>query len=629
MSTSKRLGVFAFRMASGGSFGTNATEWLFGDSEFSALSFMRTCAGLALSVSADIHAEIDLSDDEARLIRSDAERSTRLANLANIARNRGHAFDDYDALVFGTYGEPTDTGASFVLDKVKRETDPLFPVNVFDHVGEAVRVIPTMIFDDIAPHNMICHELGHIVGMRHAYWDIPGAQYPFGEYNSPYDAMGYSGVTAATFTIPVDGRSTIDAAAVLWQAGGPAFAQASVWRCLPDFPAAAPWVAVVESADTKTIHLQAANEGGGNRPTLAATKDAQGAWWTVEYRPRRNWDRGLTDLPRNGSVRAGLVIHKIGEVGNASVTGFPRAQEVQYVAVVPVRSVGDSDWENESIRVTLREHLHTGVLVELGPSIAKAPRVYFKVEDAGHGNERRTRGGAEYVPLTGRNCQGGEVALDLVSRSHAFEAEAQSLGFDAPVFQFLINGRALGPISKGDTATSGTVVIPKVAVEVPTGRFSSITEVRSVSVDFTREWNRLSFRFGAGDGQYTVRLGVKALEESDLAITAFFETVLSVTTATLELSGEAQGEFNRCLRRRVEFALERQIFERRGPTDAPGWGRPDRGWLIDALAQITTAARHSPVVADRARRRVLREAGLGGSEAAFWAKTVLDVIRRR
>src|SRR5262249_46681649 len=127
----------------------------------------------------------------------------------------------FDGLVFVVGGQTVDAG-----------TTP---------VAFGGRTRPVCLFDDLASHSFMAHELGHLLGLDHPFnTNLLNPTYKYGEYGEPTCIMSAQnfGGSPATFAIPDASRILISAATPFWTSAGPGVSMATLWRYAPDFPAA-------------------------------------------------------------------------------------------------------------------------------------------------------------------------------------------------------------------------------------------------------------------------------------------------------------------------------------------------------------------------------------------------------
>lgn len=576
MGITHKLGFFAFTVGPSVYSGQASANWLFSDAPSSLKSFVRDCASGDIDLTVEVHHIVATATQVPLLTDTTVSRELRLRYFADAARLAGHKLHGFTGLVFACFGGVTDTGKSAVYDKVP---------------GQPGRWIPACVFDELAPHNMVCHEVCHVLGFEHPFW-LADSQNPFGEYADPYCVMGFSAGTQATFPAPQDPASGINATAALWTAAGPALSPTTHWRFTPTFPQAAPWMRLLPAnpPDT-TLILRRAGTVPGNWPYLVAIPASGGGWWTLEYRAALDWDRGLDQAGPTVSSSPGIVIHRISTIGQGvNIAGFPRINAVQYEHTLPFPGIGDDDWANADFGVQVLEVVPNGLRVRVGKALA-APRSVRVDVDQIRGAEARGPAGTEWIPLTGPDCNGATWPVERVSAPVTVELAARTTGFEDPRFSFSINGVALGTTAPSTVTEGNTTSIPGLQVQVPTSRFSHATVTRTLAITWSKTGNRLTLNIPSGQGLVRLPVRVAALSLAGGPV-QIAELNVEAETASIELSADAQASLERCLRRLAQEAFQLYVEvdirpKKPGPIDGPDWSQLRGARLLAALMSVS------------------------------------------
>lgn len=595
MGIQRRVGFFGLLMPGKPSAYTAASAaWLFGNSPMSLKRFVEDCTGGEISLSVQTAALMPTTAQADAILKMPLGRVPRLAACAAVARANGWDLSQFDALAFGIWGGVCDTGAWAVWD------DPA------DAPG---RWIPAMLFDEDAMHNMICHELCHSLGLDHSFWLAANTGYVFGEYGDPTDVMSGSGGVPGAFTPTVDTASGIAATGKYWTCAGPGIGMATLWRYLPGFPAAQPWVRVLDPlAPPSSLFLERAGAAGSGRPWLAAMP-VPGGWWTFEYRPAVGWDHGLYSAAV-ASDSPGIVVHWIGDLGvQMPPIGYPKYQQVQYLATIPVPPLGDTDWDNGQIGVRYVQHTDDGVTVHIGRSTN--PDVSFAVSEPEYLAETRSTAGIERVAFGGENCLPGDVVTERISAYSRIIVTAQSSGFSDPRFRFRVKGMDVGSDAALGTLDQGSVKLPAVPVSVPASKFTSTVQARNISVVWYKNGNTLTLEFPTGDGRYAVPVQVLASEAGGGGATSQHQEDIEVRTQWINWPDSVLDKIRHCTRVLKRLYIEREL--RPGPPipiDGPDWSRFTALEVYGHLAALRDAQAADPRTASGIRQMVAEGYGL-------------------
>ena len=595
MGIQRRVGFFGLQMPGKTSaYSAASAAWLFGNAPMSLKRFVEDCTGGEISLAVQTAALTPTAAQADAILKMPLDRVPRLAACAAVARANGWDLSQFDALVFGIWGGVCDTGTEVVWD------DPP------DAPG---RWIPASLFDEDAMHNMICHELCHSLGLDHSFWLAANTGLVFGEYGDPTDVMAMSGNVPGQFTPPVDATSGIAATGKYWTFAGPGIGMATLWRYLPGFPAAQPWVHILDPlAPPSSLFLQRAGLAGSGRPWLAAIP-GPGGWWTFEYRPAVAWDRGFYSAAV-ASDSPGIIVHWIGDLGVVMPPpGYPKYQQVQYLATIPVPPLGDTDWDNGQVGVRYVQHTDDGVLVHIGLSIN--PQLNMIVSEPEYLAETRTPAGVERVAFGGENCLPGDVVTDRVSAISRIVLTAQSSGFNDPRFRFRVKGMDVGSDLALGTLEQGTVKLSAVAVNVPTSKFASAVQARNISVGWSKNGNMLTLEFPTGDGRYIVPVEVRASEAGGGGNTAQHQDDIEVMTQWINWPDSVLDKIRHCTRVLKRLYIEREL--RPGPPipiDGPDWSRFAALEIYGHLAALRDAHAAAPRSASGIRRIVAQGYGL-------------------
>lgn len=593
MAIQQRVGFFGLQMPGRPSaYTAPSAAWLFSDAPYSLKRYVEDCSGGEIALSVQTAALMPTAAQRDAILAA-TDRLPRLAACADVARANGWALGQFDALVFGVWGDLCDTGMRAVWD------DPP------DAPGRWIRAC---LFDEGAMHNMICHEVCHALGLDHPFWLAANTGFLFGEYGDPTDVMGSSQAVPGEFTPPVDATSGIAATGNYWTFAGPGIGMATLWRYLPGFPAAPPWVQVLDPlAPPSTLFLQRATAAGSGRPWLAAMP-APGGWWTFEYRPAVGWDRSL-DSTTVASEGPGIVVHQIGDLGVGMVLeGYPKLQQVQYLATIPVPPVGDLDWDNGQVGVRYVQHTADGVQLRIGRSTDRDIR--FLVSEPVHGETSRSLGGIERVAFAGENCLPGNVLTERVSASARITVQVQTTGFSDPRFQFQVKGTNVGSTAPAGTPELGTVPLVAVPVDVPSSKTTSTVQPRNITAAWSRNGNTLTLDFPSGHGHYVVPVRVRA-SEAGTGDWREEQVDVEVTTQWIKWPDEVFDKIRHCTRVLKRLYIERE--RRPGPPipiDGPDWSRFTAEDVYGHLVALRDAEAADPRTAEQLRRVVADGYGL-------------------
>lgn len=577
-------------------------------------AFWRESTAGLVRLDTEVFGYLAIEDSDLHAAMTAGKRSAQVQLALDAATAQGVALPDHDGVVLVIAGIATIDGGKTV-----------------GSLGG--RMLPVALFDQQGQHDFLAHEVGHVIGLEHPFRQS-FTRYVNGEYGDPtciMSAMTYGDLAPAPTRAltPVPGCG-VAATSNLWSAAGPGPSPATLWRHCGEYPAAPPWVQLlpVDPKPTPVTLCAPSSTRAGTRLAVIPTGAMAPApgYYTVEYRPAIGWDSVLSRQAGIGDTAgcAGLVVHRIVDIGTSAQYGFPRTQAVEYVDTIPIPVGGRVTWNNSTFVVRVAENAVTAdgaIAVELAeytPASVWARLTLEVVETA----VTRTPDQVVTVPMMGPSCTPTQYTTEIVDTSLTLRATGLAHGLTDPSFTYAVNGIELaGATSASSPARSGTLRV-QATVDVPTGYRQSERQVQWLEVRYTVT--------GAGAGAGGTLATVLELEPpTGLGLITFEVTI---TAADAEWSAEsgstvhvatrawqlpAQAEIDRasCLRP-IKDALEDATLEPGGFEIVEGvdWKDPTAQQLGRLLVGVRRLAEASPWQARELLERAADQLGVAAAD---------------
>lgn len=556
-----------------------------------------------------IHYE-DVSQDKDRHVAQAA---------CDVAREFGIDVTSYDGLLFFIGGFGVNGGQKDVV--------------VED------RVIPAAIFDDLQTFGFMAHEIGHVLGCDHAFRQTCQSDtYLHGEYGDPtciMSAMTFGGFGHVAPPLDIDPDADISSAAALWKHSGPGPAIATVWRYLAEFPQMPHWAKSlpVDPKPTTLDLYSTASGASGARLIVLPTGQTSPSYYTIEFRPAKAWDRGLRfthGVTHETTAAPGVVIHQITDIGKPSDgKSWPKLQCVDYVATVPVPSVGNQDWTCPvfGVRVLEVDHDEDWVRIQVASRLPKVHEAKLAV-DSKAGRSVRSPDGPVTLQWTGLKCAPGTFTADYVDRSQTIIVDVQATGFVEPSFSFTVNATPVPVISDLALDTKRGTIAVTAHVNRPTGWGTAVAGHENIKLSYSIGANRLVLNLPRGSGEVTLDVVGTATENApeQAAVTASAATSASITTRSVELSREALEALRACHAatvHQVRKAFPHGKIPKSALIPIPKhWGEIPPGGLPLAIGSIARLSKADPLQGQIELRRAAKELGVAFPEVALLAKEI-------
>lgn len=579
-------------------------HWLWNDSKPGSIAtFWRECTSGMMHIAAAVYGYYTIEDTDLHDRMTAGKRAAQCQLALDAAKAQGLRVNDFDGVLFVVAGIATiDGGKSAAISE-----DVAIPVAIFDQQGR---------------HDFIAHETGHVLGLEHPFrQSFTG--YLNGEYGDPtciMSAMTY-GRLPVTRALPADATSGVSIMSNFWNNAGPSVSPATLWRYCPEYPQAPEWVKLLPANPSPTQVTLCApfTTRTGTRLAVIPT-GATGpmpSYYTLEYRPAKGWDGVLSTSPGSADDAncAGVVVHKILDIGNSSQYGFPVLQAVEYVTTVPTPSAGDDDWNNSTFGVRVVEGSESeseGVItVEIAAVLPDTVSARMVV-DVEKRTQTRRPGGVTAVSMMGPSCGTRQYDTEVVDTYTRVRVTSGSSGLDDPTFSYAVNGVAVpGSAQLSSLPTSGNINAD-VMVDVATGYRTSERRTERLALPYTLTGNVLELDVQAGLGVVTFDITLTATAGGR---SASVTENAQVVTRTYELPAQAEVDRASCLKP-IKDALQDATVRVGGVDIVHGvdWSAMSREQLGESLLTVHRLARTRPWQARELLERAAERLGVSAQD---------------
>jgi hypothetical protein len=287
----------------------------------------------------------------------------------------------------------------------------------------------------------------------------------------------------------------------------------------------------------------------GTRNNLVALKVQNGnveTFYTVEYRPRSQWDAGL-----DAGLRGEFVIHRIRDVGNVGQNApgrndWPKPNAVTLVGSLP--QCGNLDFSANGVGIRVVDRNEFRATVSVGASLPAGAGVIIKASESSSLLSTTSSNQTAVVNDVGPRCQSANYTVLIDRYQSTVIIAAECHGIIDPRFRFLFNGN---PVLAGAWSGPGTSLMGfenwKLSIYQPTSLTNGVDASGSFSVNVSIFENQLSVNLPVGLGDISMSLGVEVSSGSAGLVVGTATTQVVAKTLIYRLPDEAYLDQGACL----------------------------------------------------------------------------------